>query len=103
VPHPVKGQEVVCFCVLQQKNPPAGLADELMALVAGELGKPLRPREIRFLSDLPRTRNAKVMRRVIRAAYLGEDPGDLSALINPEIVDEIRRLRPASSSGVQAE
>jgi acetyl-CoA synthetase len=103
VPHPVKGQEVVCFCVLQQKNPPAGLADELMALVAGELGKPLRPREIRFLSDLPRTRNAKVMRRVIRAAYLGEDPGDLSALINPEIVDEIRRLRPASSSEVQAE
>ncbi len=43
-----------------------------------------------FVSALPKTRNAKVMRRVIRAAYLGEDPGDLSALENPAAVDEIR-------------
>jgi acetyl-CoA synthetase len=36
-------------------------------------------------------RNAKVMRRVIRSAYLGQSPGDLSALVNPEAVEEIRQ------------
>jgi acetyl-CoA synthetase len=56
------------------------------------MGKPLAPSKIHFISALPKTRNAKVMRRVIRAAYLGEDPGDLSALEDPRIVDEITRL-----------
>jgi acetyl-CoA synthetase len=41
--------------------------------------------------DLPKTRNAKIMRRVIRAAYLGIDQGDLSSLENPSAVEEIRR------------
>jgi acetyl-CoA synthetase len=43
-----------------------------------------------FVPDLPKTRNLKIMRRVIRAAYLGENPGDLSSLVNPESVEEIR-------------
>jgi acetyl-CoA synthetase len=51
----------------------------------------LAPREILFVRDLPKTRNAKVMRRIIRAAYLGLDPGDTSSLVNPEAVEEIRR------------
>jgi acetyl-CoA synthetase len=57
------------------------------------MGKPLTPRDVLFVSDLPKTRNAKVMRRMIRAAYLGEDPGDTSSLVNPEAVDEIKRAR----------
>ncbi len=67
------------------------LRAELQARVVAEMGKPLRPREIRFVSDLPKTRNAKVMRRIIRAAFLGEDPGDTASLVNPEAVEEIRR------------
>jgi acetyl-CoA synthetase len=66
------------------------LEDELKSLVAKDMGKPLAPSKIHFVSALPKTRNAKVMRRVIRAAYLGEDAGDLSALENPAAVDEIR-------------
>ena len=46
-----------------------------------------------FVSDLPKTRNAKVMRRMIRAAYLGQEPGDTSSLVNPEAVEEIRNAR----------
>ena len=93
VPDPLKGQEVVCFCVLQAGTSPSeGLAEELEEWVAREMGKPLRPRQVRFVSDLPKTRNAKVMRRVIRAAYLAEEPGDLSALVNPEIVKEIQQI-----------
>jgi acetyl-CoA synthetase len=65
------------------------LESELKALVAKDMGKPLAPSRIHFVSALPKTRNAKVMRRVIRAAYLGEDAGDLSALENPQAVAEI--------------
>ena len=61
-----------------------------MDLVIKDLGKPLRPKAIKFTKSLPKTRNAKVMRRVIRAAYLGEDPGDVSSLENAGAVDDIR-------------
>jgi acetyl-CoA synthetase len=93
VPDPHKGEALVIFCVLQ----PGYQADDtlrqaLEILVMVQLGKPFRPREIIFVSDLPRTRNAKVMRRVIRAAYLGEDIGDLSALVNPQVVEELVSL-----------
>ncbi|HKP69777.1 MAG TPA: AMP-binding protein, partial [Pyrinomonadaceae bacterium] len=66
------------------------LQSELKGLVARDMGKPLAPSKIHFVSALPKTRNAKVMRRVIRSAYLGADPGDLSALENPSAVEEIR-------------
>ena len=68
------------------------LAFHLKALVAKDMGKPLAPSKIHFVSALPKTRNAKVMRRVIRSAYLGEDPGDLSALENPQTVTELQEL-----------
>ena len=63
---------------------------ELRLKIAAELGKPLRPREIKFVADLPKTRNAKIMRRIIRAAYLDLDLGDTSAIGNPEAIDAIR-------------
>lgn len=91
VPHRIKDNAVVLFCVL--KNGEEGdeaLRQELMALLIKNLGKPLRPKEIKFTRSLPKTRNAKVMHRVIRAAYLGDDPGDLSSLENAAAVDDIR-------------
>ncbi len=91
VPDALKGNAVVAFCVLT--SPEAvneGLRRELQQKVIQAMGKPLAPREILFVKDLPKTRNAKVMRRIIRCAYLGEDPGDISSLLNPEAVDEIR-------------
>lgn len=94
VPDEIKGSEVVVFCVLVQGCEECeDLRHELRLMVANALGKPLAPREILFVSDLPKTRNAKVMRRIIRAAYLGDDPGDISSLVNLEAVEEIRRAR----------
>jgi acetyl-CoA synthetase len=55
------------------------------------MGKPLAPKDLLFVNDLPKTRNAKVMRRMVKAAYLGLDPGDTSSLVNPEAVEEIRK------------
>ena len=94
IPDPVKGSAVVCFCVLFPGHTASdALRAELQAKVAGEMGKPLQPKEIWFVSDLPKTRSAKVMRRIIRSAYLGENPGDTSSLLNPDAVAEIRQAR----------
>lgn len=99
VPDEAKGQALVCFCVLKSSNSGSPqLADDLMSLVATRLGKPLRPKTIEFVADLPKTRNAKVMRRVIRSAYLGEAPGDLSSLENPQAVEEIGRRHGGTSA-----
>lgn len=94
VPHAIKGEAIVVFVILR---PGAefndGVAGEILDTVASHLGRPLRPSKVHAVSDLPKTRNAKIMRRVIRATYLGNDTGDLSALENPAAVDEIRTLR----------
>jgi acetyl-CoA synthetase len=92
VPHEVKGECMVAFCVVTLEGNKE-LAGELRDLVGAELGKPLRPDSVHFVSSLPKTRNAKVMRRVIRAAYLDQDPGDLTALENPAAVEMIRKTR----------
>jgi acetyl-CoA synthetase len=90
VPDEMKGTAMVAFCVLKT-GASNDLEKELKNLVAKDMGKPLAPSRIHFVPALPKTRNAKVMRRVIRAAYLGEDAGDLSALENPNAVEEIQR------------
>jgi acetyl-CoA synthetase len=65
---------------------------ELAAMVGRELGKPFTPSRVLRVNALPKTRSAKIMRRAIRAAALGIDPGDLSGAENPDAVGEIRRL-----------
>ena len=94
VPHPTKGEVPVLFAVLKPgADPSAKLAAQIADKVAEVLGKPLRPQAVHFVPDLPRTRNAKIMRRVVRAVHLGKEPGDLSALENPGAIKEIPRLR----------
>jgi acetyl-CoA synthetase len=93
VPDEIKGEKLVGFVILRPgvlSN--AQLEDELKQSVAGALGKSLRPSRVFVVDDLPRTRNAKIMRRVIRATYLGQDPGDVMALENPAAVEAIRAV-----------
>lgn len=93
VPDSIKGEALVCFCVLEQgTNEDVDLANELKKKVATELGKALAPRDVLFVGDIPKTRNAKVMRRVVRAAYIGEKLGDTSALENPASIEEVQRV-----------
>ncbi len=94
VPDEVKGSEVIAFVVLAKGCELCEeLRQELRDRIVQTLGKPFAPREVLFVSDLPKTRNAKVMRRIIRAAYLGQDPGDTSSLVNPEAVAEIQKAQ----------
>jgi acetyl-CoA synthetase len=92
VPDPTKGSAVVCAVVAAPgETADAALADVLAAAVVAGLGPPFRPSRVVFVSDLPKTRNMKTMRRVVRAAITGDPAGDLTALVNPEAVDELRR------------
>ena len=94
VPHEIKGSELVLFAVLKPDVDPSDeLRQELKGMVIAEMGKPLAPKSILFVSDLPKTRNAKVMRRMIRSAYLGQEAGDTSSLVNPQAVEEIRKAK----------
>ncbi len=91
IPHDIKGQELVAFVVLKSDvDSSEELRQSLIRRVTDELGKPLRPREIKFVAALPKTRNAKVMRRVIRATYLGQEPGDISSLEDSTTLEAIR-------------
>lgn len=89
VPHEVKGEVAWLFCVLR---PGAEASPEEVAeAVVAELGKAFRPERVIFVPALPKTRSAKIVRRAVRAAALGRDPGDLSTLENPEALEEIAR------------
>jgi acetyl-CoA synthetase len=91
IPDDVKGEALGLYCVLNPGvEPTSELRSALSAAIAAELGKPLRPAFVRFATQLPKTRNAKVMRRLVRTAYLGVDPGDVSSLEDPTALDAIR-------------
>jgi acetyl-CoA synthetase len=92
VPHDVKGEVAWIFCVLAPGNEPSDeLAAEVGDLTATELGKAFKPDRVLFVSALPKTRSAKIVRRAIRAAALGQDPGDLSSVENPEAIQDLAR------------
>ena len=93
MPHEVKGEVAWLFCVAR---PGATVDDDVArdvgSVVGDALGKAFRPDRVVFVSALPKTRSAKIVRRAVRARALGNDPGDLSSLENPEALDEISRL-----------
>jgi acetyl-CoA synthetase len=93
VPDPIKGTAVVCLCVARPDTDRDTAAKVLSAAVTAGLGGAFKPADLVFVPDLPRTRNMKLMRRVVRSAWLGEDAGDLSTLVNPEAVQAIRAAR----------
>ena len=96
VPDEVKGEALVAFVVLKPGvQDTSALRAELSRRVGDELGRALRPQAVEIVTELPKTRNAKVLRRVVRAVYLGVDPGDLSSLENPGAIAAVQRVRPA--------
>ncbi len=93
IPDELKGETVMCFVVPRQWSGLEELKIRLIEEVANSMGGKAfaPPRGVVFVKALPKTRNAKIMRRVIRSIYLGKDPGDLSSLDNPDAVEEIRK------------
>jgi acetyl-CoA synthetase len=93
VPHHLKGETAHVFAVLCPGFEPSGeLAAEIRQAVRQHLGPSMQPERVHFVHELPKTRNGKIMRRLIRAAYLGQPAGDATALENASIIEHIARL-----------
>ena len=92
VPHEIKGEDIVCFVILNSGYTPGEeLRGELKEHVVECMGKTLRPADIKFVSALPKTRSAKIVRGVIKRKFLGRDIGDVASVENPDAIDEIER------------
>ncbi|HEV7918196.1 MAG TPA: AMP-binding protein [Solirubrobacterales bacterium] len=91
VPDETKGEAIWCFAVPKGGVAASApeLASELATAVADDLGRPFKPSRVVIVDALPKTRSAKILRRAVRAAALGQDPGDLSSAENPEALDAI--------------
>jgi len=70
----------------------AQIAGKVSAAVVSEIGAIARPRQVIVVPDMPKTRSGKIMRRVLAAISNRQDPGDVSTLANPEVVDKIKAL-----------
>ncbi|MDX6520191.1 MAG: acetyl-CoA synthetase [Gaiellales bacterium] len=94
VPDPLKGEVAWIYCVPRAGvEAGAELRDAVRAEVVHELGKAFAPAEVRFVSALPKTRTAKIVRRAVRAAALGEDLGDLSSIEDASVLDQFAPTR----------
>ena len=94
VPDALKGEALVVFVTLRAgKEESAIMRSEIEEAIVKELGKTLRPQAVLFVSELPHTRNGKILRRLVRSSYLGEPPGDTSALENPGALEAIAGAR----------
>jgi len=91
IPDDLTGSALLCVCVAIGEAGPA-LARRMADVVARDFGAPFRPRHVVFVSDLPKTRNQKIMRRVVRSLATHRPTGDLTSLANPEVVEELQRV-----------
>jgi len=91
IPDDITGEAIVVFFVTDDKSE-TGLESEISNYVSEKIGKVARPKLVIQLSDLPKTRTGKIMRRLLKSKLLGKDLGDLSSLENPNVLDEIPKL-----------
>ncbi|HEX6550229.1 MAG TPA: AMP-binding protein, partial [Gammaproteobacteria bacterium] len=68
------------------------VAKKIQDAIVSEIGPIAKPRKVWIVSDMPKTRSGKIMRRVLAAISAGRDAGDVTTLANPGIVDELRKL-----------
>ena len=67
------------------------LAKRIIKAIETEISPIARPRKVWIVPDMPKTRSGKIMRRVLGALSTGGNPGDISTLANPEVVEKIRQ------------
>jgi acetyl-CoA synthetase len=94
VPDELKGEDIVVFVVLKPMvEETEDLRRELSDAVVASLGKTLRPKAVRFVDQLPKTRSAKIVRGVIKRRWLGQPVGDLASVEDPNAVEAIAASR----------
>jgi acetyl-CoA synthetase len=92
-PHPIKGNGIYAY-VICHTNPEDedSLRKEINDLVTKQVGAIAKADKIQFVNGLPKTRSGKIMRRILRKIAAGESDnlGDISTLLDPTVVDEIK-------------
>lgn len=89
IPDSIKGEAVAVFYTGTNSD---GVRDSIRDAVQSGLGKSFTPKYVIWLPQLPRTRNGKIMRRVVKKAFLNQDPGDLSNMDDAGIIEYLREV-----------
>ncbi|HEX8268760.1 MAG TPA: acetyl-coenzyme A synthetase, partial [Flavobacterium sp.] len=97
-PHDIKGSALYGFIILNdtgESRDRTNLSGEINQLISKQIGAIAKLDKIQFVTGLPKTRSGKIMRRILRKIAEGDfsNFGDISTLLNPEIVDEIKNER----------
>jgi acetyl-CoA synthetase len=90
IPDDITGEAIILFVVPEEKTD-ADLDVEISNFISEKIGKLAKPKFVYVLSDLPKTRTGKIMRRLLKAKFLGLELGDLSSLENPQVLNEISK------------
>ena len=90
-PHDIKGNALYAFVILKDDSKKQNIELEINELISKTIGPIAKPDKIQLVPGLPKTRSGKIMRRILRKIAYGEKDnfGDISTLLNPDIVDEI--------------
>ena len=90
-PHEIKGNALYAFVIVKDESKSDGIVDEINKLISKTIGPIAKPEKIQLVPGLPKTRSGKIMRRILRKIACGErkEFGDISTLLNPEIVELI--------------
>ncbi len=92
LPHQIKGEGIYAFVIL--KNTAQNIEAEILAIIQKEIGAIACPEKTYFVADLPKTRSGKIMRRILKKIIAGEENlGDISTLVNPETVEQLKNLK----------
>jgi len=97
-PHDIKGQGIYAYVIVtEQITDHAAFKKQVLDIVAKEIGPIAKPDKIQIVPGLPKTRSGKIMRRILRKIAEGDTSnlGDISTLLNPEVVEEIKMNREA--------
>ena len=90
-PHNIKGEGICAFVIA--KNLDKNIKDEILKLVEKQISAIAKPDKIYIVSDLPKTRSGKIMRRILKKIVVkDEDLGDISTLVNPDIITTLQKM-----------
>jgi acetyl-CoA synthetase len=91
IPDSITGEAIIVFFVAE-KHQKTATPEEITSFISDKIGKLAKPKYVIEISDLPKTRTGKILRRVLKSKILGEPLGDISSLENPQILDEIKKI-----------
>jgi acetyl-CoA synthetase len=92
LPDEIKGEVPAAFVICRGEKPVEEVKREVIEQIKKEIGPIALPKEVYLVKDLPKTRSGKIMRRILRKLFTGEELGDLSTLANPKSVEAIKKI-----------